>query len=175
MIEYSSPGYVPLALVVAFVCAGIFSGEFSTKADAVFFRRFTEETGPYRQKIKAGCLIITLLYWVCIAAYVLLVLLLAGWGGSTTMIQTDTSGWKSFYNITFLEQALWCFAGGYVGCLGHWRADNGHFRKNKVHNTGCCDPVYSYFFPEIFSSLTVYPFLKRCLLPHPESFFKSMN
>ena len=57
--------------------------------------------------------------------------------------------------------------GRLCGLPCHWRADNGHFRKNKVHNTGCRDPVYSYFFSEIFSSLTVYPFFETLFTAAP--------
>lgn len=167
MIEYF-PGICSLlALVVAFVCAGIFSGEFSTKADAVFFSALYGRNRAVSAKIKAGCLIITLLYWVCIAAYVLLVLLLAGWGGSGTMIQTDTSGWKSFYNITFLEQALWCFVGGYVGCLVIGALTMVISAKTKSTILAAVIPFILIFFPEIFSSLTVYPFFETLFTAAP--------
>lgn len=167
MIEYF-PGICSLlALVVAFVCAGIFSGEFSTKADAVFFSALYGRKRAVSAKIKAGCLIITLLYWVCIAAYVLLVLLLAGWGGSGTMIQTDTSGWKSFYNITFLEQALWCFVGGYVGCLVIGALTMVISAKTKSTILAAVIPFILIFFPEIFSSLTVYPFFETLFTAAP--------
>ena len=78
-----------LALVAGFFLSGMFSEEFQTKADAVFFSTKLGRNKAVRAKIGAGLLVST--------------------------IQLDF--WRSSYNITILEGYLMIVAGGYVGML----------------------------------------------------------
>lgn len=104
-----------LALVIGFFVSGIFSEEFQTKADSIFFSSKWGRNKAVLAKISAGVLITTILYIVFILLYTLIVLLALGADGANCPIQLDL--WRSAYNITFFQAYLLIVAGGYVGTL----------------------------------------------------------
>lgn len=106
-----------ILLVTGFLTAGIFSEEYRTGADAVFFSAAYGRGKAIRAKLKAGFWLITLVYWITFGAFTAVVLLTLGSGGAGCMIQINIIGWKSFYNITFFQEYLLMAAGGYIGCL----------------------------------------------------------
>lgn len=157
MIEYFPGMCSVLALFIAFLCAGIFSVEFTTKADAVFFSTVHGRKRGTIAKVKAGFILITAVYWAAMGIFALLVLFLAGWGGGNTMIQTDMIGWKSFYNITFIQDALLCFVGGYIGCLVIGTLTMLISSRTRSTILAVIVPFIVIFFPELFSSLETNP------------------
>lgn len=104
-----------LALVIGFFVSGIFSDEFQTKADAVFFSSKLGRNKAVVSKVSAGVLITTVLYAVFVLLYTGIVLLMLGADGANCPIQLDL--WRSAYNITFFEAYLLIVVGGYVGTL----------------------------------------------------------
>ncbi len=106
-----------LVLVIGFLVAGIFSEEYRTGASAVFFSAALGRDKAVRAKLKAGLLLITVVYWLTIAGFTAGVLLELGVGGAGCRIQTSIQGWTSFYNITFLQEYMLIAVGGYIGCL----------------------------------------------------------
>lgn len=104
-----------LALVAGFFLSGMFSEEFQTKADAVFFSTKLGRNKAVRAKIGAGLLVSTVLYVVFTLLYTAIVLFVLGPDGANCPIQLDF--WRSSYNITILEGYLMIVAGGYVGML----------------------------------------------------------
>lgn len=70
-----------LALFVGFFVSGIFSDEFQTKADAVFFSAKLGRSRAIWSKIGAGFLISTAFYVVFVALHTAIVLLVLGAGG----------------------------------------------------------------------------------------------
>lgn len=104
-----------LALVIGFLVSGIFSDEFQTKADSIFFSSRLGRNKAIVSKINAGLLIATVLYVVFLVLYTAVVLLALGADGAKCPIQLDL--WRSSYNITFFEAYLLIAAGGYVGTL----------------------------------------------------------
>lgn len=103
------------ALVLGFLVAGIFSNEYKWKADAVFFSSLFGRDKATASKIKAGFLLVTLLYWIGVLVYTLFTLCFLGFDGGNCPIQL--SYWKSFYNLTYVEAYLLAVAGGYIGNL----------------------------------------------------------
>lgn len=103
------------ALVLGFLVAGIFSNEYKWKADAVFFSSLFGRDKATASKIKAGFLLVTLLYWIGVLVYTLFTLCFLGFVGGNCPIQL--SYWKSFYNLTYVEAYLLAVAGGYIGNL----------------------------------------------------------
>lgn len=104
-----------LALIIGFLVSGIFSDEFQTKADSIFFSaRFGRNKGIL-SKMAAGFLITTVFYIVFVFLYTLIVLFVLGSDGANCPIQLDL--WRSVYNITFLQAYLFIAAGGYIGTL----------------------------------------------------------
>lgn len=103
------------SLVLGFLVAGIFANEYKWKSDAVFFSTFLGRNKAIISKIKAGVLLVTLLYWIGILIYTLFTLCFLGFNGGNCPIQI--SYWKSFYNLTYMEAYLFAVIGGYIGNL----------------------------------------------------------
>ena len=109
--------FIPMlgVLILSFALSGIFSGEFKWKADAIYFSTTYGRTKGTSAKIKAGLLLITLLYWVGILVYSLFTLAYLGFGGGNTVIQVRL--WKSLYNITMRQAWVLAVSCGYLGNL----------------------------------------------------------
>ncbi len=104
-----------LALIIGFLVSGIFSSEFQTKADAIFFSTKLGRNRAVLSKMGAGFLITTVFYVAFVLLYTFVVLLALGADGANCPIQMDM--WRSVYNVTFLQAYLLIGAGGYVGTL----------------------------------------------------------
>ena len=104
-----------LALVIGFLVSGIFSDEFQSKADSIFFSaRFGRSKG-ISAKVGAGFCITTGFYLMFVFLYTLIVLFVLGADGANCPIQLDL--WRSVYNITFLQAYLFIVVGGYIGTV----------------------------------------------------------
>lgn len=117
LFEYAPTLLMIMVLILGFIAAGIFSCEFQSKADAVFFTAVHGRGRAVAAKMKAGFLVITAVYWSMVSVYTLTVLGILGSDGGGCMIQTGSGGWKSFYNITYIQEYLIIFIGGYIGSL----------------------------------------------------------
>ena len=106
-----------LVLILGFLAATIFSCEYQYKANAVFFTAYHGRGKAVSAKIKAGFLLITAIYWIMVFLYMGIVLGVLGTDGAGCYIQTGSGGWKSFCNITYWQEGVLVFAGGYVGCV----------------------------------------------------------
>lgn len=106
-----------LVLVAGFFVAGIFSDEFSLKADSIFFSSRLGRNKAVAAKIGAGVVIVTVIYWTVMLLYSLIVLGALGFDGGVCWIQTGVSNWRSFYNITYFQDWAFTLLGGYVGSL----------------------------------------------------------
>lgn len=117
LLTYTDTMIMLIVLITGFLVSGIFPGEFSLKADSVYFSsRFGRNRGVHA-KIGAGLLLITVIYWGTMLLYTGIVLFALGAGGGSCVIQTGLGGWKSFYNITFFQKYLLSMLGGYAGSL----------------------------------------------------------
>lgn len=104
-----------LALVIGFFVSGIFSDEFQTKADSIFFStRFGRDRGTL-SKLSAGFCITSGFFVIFVFLYTFIVLLVLGADGANCPIQLDL--WRSAYNITFLQAYLFIVLGGYIGTV----------------------------------------------------------
>ena len=104
-----------LALVIGFLVSGIFSDEFQSKADSIFFSaRFGRSRG-ISAKVGAGFCITTGFYLMFVFLYTFIVLFVLGAGGANCPIQLDL--WRSVYNITFLQAYIFIVLGGYIGTV----------------------------------------------------------
>lgn len=104
-----------LALVIGFFVSGIFSDEFQTKADSIFFSTRLGRSKGVLSKIGAGFTIVSIFYATFVFLYTFIVLLVLGTDGANCPIQLDL--WRSAYNVTFLQAYLLIAAGGYIGTL----------------------------------------------------------
>lgn len=113
--EYSAMVIMLTTLILGFMAAGIFSGEFGNKADAVLYASYHGRKRAVAAKLWAGLLWITILYFAIMLLYSFFVFGYLGADGAGSPIQIRQ--WKSFYHLTNLQEYLLIVFGGYVGML----------------------------------------------------------
>ena len=106
-----------LMLVLGYLISGIFAREFQWKADSILFSSMYGKNKAVSAKVKACFYIVTGIYWCTVLLYTGAVLLYLGADGAFCPIQANSSGWKSFYEMTNMEKYVLCAVGGYLGCL----------------------------------------------------------
>lgn len=116
-LEYSPTVIMLTMLILGFLVTGIFSNEFSWKADAIFFAAVYGRNKAVAAKIKAGFAIVTAIYWAVILLYSGVLLSYLGIDGAVCPIQVSFLGWKCFYSIQIWQAYLLTVMGGYIGCL----------------------------------------------------------
>lgn len=151
LFQYSPAVIMITVLILGFLVAGIFSCEFSLKADQVFYTAYHGRGKAVMAKIKAGFCIVTGGYWLIVSLYSIIVLGLLGSDGANCQIQSTMAGWKSFYNITNLQLYLWIIIGGYVGSLFILFAAMLVSAKTKSAVTAVTIPFVLIFLPEFLS------------------------
>lgn len=117
LLQYAPSINMIVTLVLSFLCAGIFSKEFQQKSSAILYSSYHGRNRAILAKVKAGLIIITVIYWVFMLLYTGLVLGIIGADGANCPIQSHRIGWKSIYNITNWQEYLLVVLGGYLGCL----------------------------------------------------------
>ena len=100
-------------LILGFLIAGIFSNEFKWKADAVYFSTLKGRNKATASKIKAGLLLVTIMYWSGMLSYSFVTLGYLGFGGARCVVQFRV--WKSLYNITMWQAWVLTLISGYIG------------------------------------------------------------
>lgn len=106
-----------LSLILGFLTAGIFSGEFQTRADAVFFASFHGRKKAIHAKLTAGFLIVTVIYWTEVLLCSAGILAIFTADGANCPVQVDFGNWNCIYQMTYFQQYLMILTGGYIGCL----------------------------------------------------------
>lgn len=117
LLQYASEIIMLIVLITGFLVSGIFSDEIRLKADSIFFSTKLGRTKAVSAKISAGFIIISATYWIIMLLYSGIVLTALGFEGADCAIQIGSSNWKSFYNITYLQDYLLTIFGGYIGSL----------------------------------------------------------
>lgn len=117
LLEYLPTMIMLVVLITGFPVSGIFADEIQLKADSILFSAGLGRNKAIAAKIKAGFLAVTFVYWIMIILYSGIVLAVLGTGGADCAIQNGLANWKSFYNITYLQDYLLTISGGYLGNL----------------------------------------------------------
>lgn len=104
-------------ILLSFLLAGIFSDEFFWKTDAVYYNTLHGRTKATIVKIEVGFFIITLVYWLCVGTYSLIVLRGLGTDGANCYLQSHGPYWNTKENITFIQKYLLTLIAGYWGYL----------------------------------------------------------
>ena len=109
--------YIPSLgiLIIGFLLSGMFANEFKWKADSIYFSTLHGRTKATCAKIKAGLLLVSVLYWSAMLIYSIVTLGYMGFEGGSCVIQFRL--WKSPYNITMRQAWVLCLMGGYIGNL----------------------------------------------------------
>lgn len=88
-----APAVISIAtLILSFLCAGIFSGEFQQKSSAVLYSSLYGRDKAVAAKIKAGIMVVTIFYWGVVLLYTGLVLGILGADGASCQIQASSEG-----------------------------------------------------------------------------------
>lgn len=155
LLEYAPSIMMLLVLILGFLVSSIFSNEFQLKADSIFFSAKLGRNKAINAKMRAGFLIITAIYWGTMLIYSAVVLGSLGTDGADCMIQTGLGGWKSFYNITCLQDYLLTMTGGYLGSL--FILTLSMLVSAKTHSTtlAVTVPFILLFIPSFFSGISV--------------------
>ena len=117
LFQYSPAAITIVTLVISFLCAGIFYGEFQQKSSPVFFASLYGRNRAVAAKVKGGLAVASLVYWGTVLLYTGLVLGILGADGAGCLIQSTQAGWKSIFQITNWQEYLLIVLGGYLGCL----------------------------------------------------------
>lgn len=104
-----------LVYVIIFLTSGIFPCEGHWKSDAIFFSTWRGRHKAVRTKIAAALVTTTVLYWLVIAIYTLVVLALLGADGADSTFQLLK--WTAFYNLTIVQAYALSVLGGYIGVI----------------------------------------------------------
>lgn len=115
LIYYAPTLVMFLLFVIIFLVSGIFPSEHRLKANAIFFSTWRGRHKAVRTKIAAALVTTTVLYWLVIAIYTLVVLALLGADGADGAFQLLK--WTAFYNLTIVQAYALSVLGGYVGTL----------------------------------------------------------
>lgn len=149
-----SPTIIMLTmLILGYLVAGIFSNEFTWKADAVFFSSVYGRNKAVSAKIKAGFWIVTGVYFASFLLYTGIVLLYLGADGWNLPVQVSWTAWKCFYNITNWQKYLLIGIGGYVGCLFISFLSMLISAKTRSTVLAVMTPVILIFIPSFLSSI----------------------
>lgn len=117
LFEYSAMVTMIMMLILGFVAASVFSGEFANKADAVFYSSYHGRGKAVAAKLGAAALFISLVYFVVMFLYTAIILLMLGADGAGLAIQSRWDSWKSFYYITNSQEYQLIVLGGYIGTM----------------------------------------------------------
>ncbi len=117
LLENSPTILMIMVFVLGFLVSNIFPSEKQLKAESIFFSAMHGRDRAILAKIKAGIWITTIIYWGVMIVFSAVVLGVLGADGAYCKIQTSMAGWKSFYNISYLQEYLIVMFGGYIGTV----------------------------------------------------------
>lgn len=102
-------------LILGYLVSGIFSNECKWKSDAVFFTTYHGRSRAVSAKIKAGVVLVSVLYWGGVLICTLFTLCFCGFDGGNCAIQFEY--YRSFYNLTYMQTYLLYIVSCYIGIL----------------------------------------------------------
>ncbi len=106
---------IVLAVIIGFLASGIFDEEFRTGAEAVFFSTKYGRSKAIKNKIAAGVLMTTVVYWVGVGILTLISFGIMGTSGSRTPYQIDQP--YSIYCMTYGQYYFVMAVCGYIASL----------------------------------------------------------
>ncbi len=148
-----------MAVIIGFLAAGIFSGEFRPGTEDVFLAAKYGRSKAIKNKIIAGILVSTVVYWIGVGILSFISFAVMGTSGFFTPYQLGDP--YSIYVMTYGEYYLLILAGGYIATM--FCAALTMLVTVKMHtpNLAVCIP---------FFLLCMMPFIARAL-PAFDAFF----
>ena len=141
-----------LAIVIGFLAAGIFAEEFRSRADAVYFSSRYGRTNAAKNKVMAGFLMATIVYWAGMGILSLVSLGVMGISGFSTPYQIDQP--YSIYAMTYGQYYLLAVLCGYIASLLAASVTMLIAAKMRSANVAVCVPFFLF---------CVMPFIGRAL------------
>ena len=162
MATYAQIYVLLLAVIIGFLAAGIFSGEFRPGTEDVFLAAKYGRSKAIKNKIIAGILVATVTYWIGAGILSFISFAVMGTSGFFTPYQIDDP--YSIYVMTFGEYYLLILVGGYIATI--FCAALIMLVTVKMHtlNLAVCIP---------FFLLCMMPFIARAL-PAFDAFFNML-
>ena len=159
MTMYAQTYVLLMAVIIGFLVAGIFSGEFRPGTEDVFFATKYGRSKAIKNKIIAGIFVSTVIYWIGVGILSLISFAVMGTSGFFTLYQIDDP--YSIYVMTYGEYYLLILVGGYIATM--FCAALTMLVTVKMHtpNLAVCIP---------FFLLCMIPFIAR-VLPAFDAFF----
>lgn len=115
MTMYAQTYVLMIAVIIGFLVAGIFSGEFSPGTEDVFFAAKYGRSKAIINKIVAGILVSTIVYWIGAGILSFVSYAIMGTSGFLTPYQIDDP--YSIYVMTYGEYYLLILIGGYIAMM----------------------------------------------------------
>lgn len=159
MTMYAQTYVLLMAVIIGFLAAGIFSGEFRPGTEDVFLAAKYGRSKAIKNKIIAGILVSTVVYWIGVGILSFISFAVMGTSGFFTPYQIDDP--YSIYVMTYGEYYLLILVGGYIATM--FCAALTMLVTVKMHtpNLAVCIP---------FFLLCMMPFVAR-VLPAFDAFF----
>ncbi len=156
-------------LVMGYLVSGIFSNEFKWKSDAVFFTTYHGRSRAVSAKIKAGMVLVSVLYWGGVLICTLFTLGFCGFDGGNCAIQFDC--YRSFYNLTYLQAYLLYVVSCYIGILFMMFLCMWVSAKTRSAVFATTIPFILIFVPNFFANSTLADALSGVLALLPDKMF----
>ena len=102
------------SVIMAFLVAQLFAGEFHWKAESVYFSTTNGKKRGNAAKLAAGFLLTAGIYWIIQLVANLFVLGCLGFDGASCPVQSNSNWWNCIYNVTFLQRTLLGAADGFL-------------------------------------------------------------
>ena len=152
MIMYVETYSIILAIIVGFICAGIFADDFQTKADAVFFSTKYGRTKAVKTKILAGIATTVMIYCMGIILLSVICFGIMGTSGMNTPYQMYQA--YSIYIMSYGQYYLLTVVCGFIASM--LAAVVSMLIAAKMHtiSVAVCVPFFLYF---------LLPFIGRAL------------
>lgn len=142
MIMYAETYSIILAIIVGFICAGIFADDFQTKADAVFFSTKYGRTKAVKTKILAGIITTVVIYCAGIILLSVICFGIMGTSGINTPYQISQA--YSIYIMSYGQYYLLTVICGFIASL--LAASSSMLVSAKMHtiSVAVCIPFFLY-------------------------------
>lgn len=115
MTMYAQTYILLIAVIIGFLVAGIFSGEFRPGTEDVFLATKYGRSKAIKNKIIAGILVSTVIYWIGVGILSFISFAVMGTSGIFTPYQIDDP--YSIYIMTYGEYYLLILVGGYIATM----------------------------------------------------------
>lgn len=155
------------AVILGYLVSSIFADEFRWHTDALFFTTMRGRNSAIWDKIKAGLVLVTVVYWLSISIYTVFTLLYFGSDGANCFVQADFTGWKCIYHLTNLQRYGLIVLLGYIGNLFFALLIMWISAKTKSAVFAVTAPFIAIFIPWIFENLNI-PWVMKVLSILPD-------